>query len=1005
MFKYSIIFLLIILSGNVIAQNSAGAVWELTDPDQGGTGLTASIEGNLIAEQESLINTEINHYSGPDNSQRVRILGNAWPANQTSQIDSVYIQFTLSPKTGFNFNVNSISLGIAAASINTMKANIYYSTDPDFNSATMIEYSTGDLNGNNYLSRDELTQVNSSPDLSVNNGEKLYVRIYPWVDNDPSERTGKYVCIKNVVISGEIESLPTAASAIWTFETDDNPTTSGSVIAKQQSYSSGMKFYTDQFPVLPATDNSGDVTCGAIQTVSKTWNAEPEISDSLFFQYAVSPKYGGTFFIDSVSMYIGGWFTDKLKAAVYYSQDSTFTERKLLFADMSLPGNSVMPISSALSDTVETGATFYLRVYPHNTEAQGWAKLVAVHNVVISGTTIGVTADPPKVTTSFVSDISTTFASSGGNISTDGGAAVTSRGLVWATHSSPTIGDSKSDEGGGSGSFTSVATGLMPGTVYYLRAYATNDAGTSYGSERSFTTLDSITVPTVYTSSISNILVNSAEGGGSVSSWGGDTVVVKGVCWNTTGSPTTENSKTENGSGTGSFNSSIFPISQSTTYYVRAYATNSKGTGYGSEVSFTTKAPEPDVYKVVAKDGSGDYTTVQGAFNDVPDLYTGVYEIFVKNGIYYEKLYLDRNKVNVVLRGESADSTILSYDDYAGKAGGTSMSYSVAIDADDFKAFNITFQNTVVNDGSFNDQQGVALRVNGDRQAYYNCKLLGYQDTYYTWGGRATGRTYMKNCYIEGSVDFIFGRNVVLFDSCEIHINRNGGTLTAASTEAVSKFGYVFKDCIISADSIGFNGQPITSFVLGRPWQEAPRTVYINCYEPASVSSSGWSTWNVTPGLYAEYKCYGPGSDHSNRISIGKQLSDEEALDYTIENIFSKNSHPDFGYDWLPTGSGITGTDLGFNSELVPTAFSLSQNYPNPFNPATVIEYMLPKTSLVELNVYNILGQKVRTLINSLQSPGSYKVNFNSRDLASGIYIYRIKAGEFTQTRKMLLIK
>ncbi len=310
---------------------------------------------------------------------------------------------------------------------------------------------------------------------------------------------------------------------------------------------------------------------------------------------------------------------------------------------------------------------------------------------------------------------------------------------------------------------------------------------------------------------------------------------------------------------------------------------------------------EPDSTIIVSRDGSGDFTNVQAAFDAAPDNYTGRVIIFVNPGIYYEKLLLDRNKVNVILAGRHPDSTILTYDDYAGIAGGTSKSYSVAIEPDDFTAINITFQNTVKNDGTVRDQQAVALRVNGDRQSYYNCKLLGYQDTYYTWGGRGTGRIYMKGCYIEGSVDFIFGRNIVVFDSCEIHVNRDKGIITAASTEADSKYGYVFRNCIITVSDTGFNGKPVTGICLGRPWHNAPRTVFLYCREPSAIVSEGWRTWNVPPALYAEYKCYGEGSGISRRLaSISRQLTDEEAAEYVLENIFSKDSNPLFNDDWIP---------------------------------------------------------------------------------------------------------
>lgn len=514
----------------------------------------------------------------------------------------------------------------------------------------------------------------------------------------------------------------------------------------------------------------------------------------------------------------------------------------------------------------------------------------------------GAVVNLPTVSTTSITNISTTTATSGGNITNDGGAAITERGVCWNTTGNPTISDNKTSDGTGAGSFVSSLTGLIPNTKYYYCAYATNSAGTGYGVIDTFTTLAALSVPTVTTSPITNIINTTATSGGNVTFWGGSTVTQRGVCWNTTGNPTIENDFTINGSGTGTFTSQLGGLALGTTYYVRAYATNSTGTGYGNEVIFNTPTPQPDVLKVVAQDGSGDYTTVQAAFNDVPTGYTGKWYIFVKNGVYYEKLLLAAGKVNVVLVGENRDSTILTYDDYSGRVVGgvtigTSTSYSVAIDAEDFEAQNITFRNTST------VAQAVALRVNGDRQEYYNCNILGYQDTYYTWGGSATGRIYNKNCLIRGSVDFIFGRDIVLFDSCDIQVNRNGGTVTAASTEANFLYGYVFKNCSISSDSIGFDGNPITTFYLGRPWQASPRTVFINTYEPATLNSAGWLAWNVTPALYAEYQCSGPGFVPASRVNWSRQLADTELVNYSMNKIFGKNSSTTspFSANWMPT--------------------------------------------------------------------------------------------------------
>ncbi len=205
----------------------------------------------------------------------------------------------------------------------------------------------------------------------------------------------------------------------------------------------------------------------------------------------------------------------------------------------------------------------------------------------------------PTLTTSSVSSITSSTASCGGNISSEGASPVASRGVCWNTSSNPTISNQKTINGSGPGSFTSSITGLSPGTTYFVRAYATNSAGTEYGNQQTFTS-DS-DKPTLTTSSVSSITANTATCGGNISSDGGSFVTARGVCWSTSSNPTISNSRTTNGSGTGSFTSSITGLSSSTTYYIRAYATNSKGTEYGAEKSFTTKISDIDgnVYDVV----------------------------------------------------------------------------------------------------------------------------------------------------------------------------------------------------------------------------------------------------------------------------------------------------------------------------------------------------------------------------------------------------------------------
>jgi pectin methylesterase-like acyl-CoA thioesterase len=631
------------------------------------------------------------------------------------------------------------------------------------------------------------------------------------------------------------------------------------------------------------------------------------------------------------------------------------------------------------------------------------------------------------VLTAPVSFISTTTATCGGNVTNDGNAAVSARGTCWDTLPNPTIAKSKTSDGAGAGTFVSFLTGLTAGKKYYVRAYATNSSGTGYGNQDSLLTLLTLVAPTVTTDSVKNLVNTTATGYGTVKDWGGTSVTASGICWGPAHNPTTINNYNIGGTGIGSFNAPIGGLLLGTTYYVRAFATNSVGTSYGAELSITTAAAQPDVRKVVDKNGTVgvncDYTTVQAAFNAVPSNYTGHWFIYVKKGTYYEKDLLAADRINVVLAGQSRDSTILTYDDYSGKntiSNGTNTSYSVAIDASDFQAQNITFQNTAnaYAPGS-SATQAVALRANGDRQSYYNCRMLGYQDTYYTQGG-LTGpdRLYHKNCYIEGSVDFIFGRDVALFDSCTIFCNRNGGVLTAAATEVGFQFGYVFLNCTISSTPAGQNGadgNPMVSFYLGRPWQTAPKTVYLYCNEPATVNAAGWTLMGPSPALYSEYNCTGPGAVASRPVITSwttnqpSTITSAQAAKYTIDSIFNKaTAAPPFSYaaNWVPSLITVPLTSVdGQSASQLPTSFALHQNYPNPFNPSTVIRYDLPKSGIVSLKVYDLFGREIATLVDGVKAAGTYQEIFNGQALASGIYFARLKTDAMSSTIKLLMVK
>ena len=203
----------------------------------------------------------------------------------------------------------------------------------------------------------------------------------------------------------------------------------------------------------------------------------------------------------------------------------------------------------------------------------------------------GCKKDPviPTLTTNDATNITVNSVTTGGSISKDGGKEVTAYGVCWSTSSSPTISDSHTTDGKGTATFTSNITGLTPNTQYYIRAYATNSVGTAYGNEIVFTSTP-VVVPTLTTTTVSAISLTTAVSGGSITNDGGGTITAKGVCWGTTTAPSLGSSFTSDGNGTGSFASNLTGLLPATTYYIRAYATNSAGTSYGNELTFTTTA-------------------------------------------------------------------------------------------------------------------------------------------------------------------------------------------------------------------------------------------------------------------------------------------------------------------------------------------------------------------------------------------------------------------------------
>ncbi|GGF14989.1 pectinesterase [Hymenobacter cavernae] len=281
----------------------------------------------------------------------------------------------------------------------------------------------------------------------------------------------------------------------------------------------------------------------------------------------------------------------------------------------------------------------------------------------------------------------------------------------------------------------------------------------------------------------------------------------------------------------------------------------------------------------VAPDGSGDYKTIQEAVNASRDLSQVTVTIFIKNGTYHEKLVVPAHKTHVTLLGESRDGVIITYGDHTGDAEkhNTYSSHTVLVQANDFTAENITFENSAGPVG-----QAVALHVEGDRATFRNCRMLGNQDTLFM--AVENSRQYYQNCYIEGTTDFLFGTATVVFDGCELHSKRNS-YITAASTTQRQKYGYVFFNCKLTADA---EAQKV---YLGRPWRPNAKTVFINTEMGAHITAAGWDNWrnpeNEKTAYYAEYNSTGPGANPKGRVAWSHQLTAKEAKQYTLKNIFA----------------------------------------------------------------------------------------------------------------------
>lgn len=297
-----------------------------------------------------------------------------------------------------------------------------------------------------------------------------------------------------------------------------------------------------------------------------------------------------------------------------------------------------------------------------------------------------------------------------------------------------------------------------------------------------------------------------------------------------------------------------------------------------------SQTSNPNQYKyvfTVAKDGSGDYKYIQDAIDAMRVYPLRRITLYIKNGVYNEKIVLPSDNTDVTFIGESVEKTIISFNDYSGRGKLTTFtSYTAKISGNRFIAQNITFTNSAGTVG-----QALALYVDADKAVFKNCRFIGNQDTIYAAGENA--RQYFVDCYIEGTTDFIFGPSTAVFQNCTIK-GKSNSYITAANTPQGKKFGFVFLDCKIIADSA------VTKLFLGRPWRAYSRTAFIRCQLPKQIAPDGWNNWgnveNEKTAFYAEYKNSGEGAGIKSRVLWSKQLGEGEVKEFTVGNIFANNN-------------------------------------------------------------------------------------------------------------------
>jgi hypothetical protein len=664
---------------------------------------------------------------------------------------------------------------------------------------------------------------------------------------------------------------------------------------------------------------------------------------------------------------------------------ATVTERGVCWGTTANPttanskttdGTGTGTFTSSLTG-LTTNTLYYVRAYATNCNGTSYGTQVTF--TTVAGVSL------PTVTTTAVTNITTTTATSGGNVTADGGATVTARGVCWSTSANPTTANNKTTDGTGTGTFTSSLTGLTANTLYYVRAYATNSAGTAYGAQVTFTTVAGGTLATVTTTAVTNITTTTATSGGNVTADGGTTVTARGVCWSTSANPTTANSKTTDGTGTGTFTSSLTGLTANTLYYVRAYATNSAGTAYGAQVTFTTlnySLPTVTTTAVtnittttatsggnVTSDG-GATVTARGVCwstsanpttaNNKTSNGTGTGSFtssltgLTANTLYYVRAYAT-NSTGTAYGNQVTFTTLANSLPTVTTAAVSNITATTAKSGGNVTAAG----------GSNVTARGVCWRTSPNPTTSNSHTHNGTGTGSFTSNltGLSPNTLYYVRAYATNSSGTSYGNQVTFT------------TLSSLPTVTTTAITNITQTTAKSGGNVTYGGgSTVTS--RGVCWKTSPNPTKSNSHTN-NGSGTGSFTSNITgltPNTLYYVRAY---ATNSYGTTYGNQL--------TFTTL------PNSKIDTLPPGGSITSGTIRL--------------YPNPVNTTLNINYVLDEASDVDISIFDARGIKFYDLHKQLDA-GSQTISIDVSDLPVGLYLYISRSDNNVYfTRKFIRVK